>query len=390
MSDTGKSTPTKLIHNRSGGRLQPTVNPPIERGSTLLMDNTDALYGEGKTYGRMGLSVHRELEAALCELENAEAARLTSCGVSACALAISSVVKAGDHVLFLDNVYGPTRRFCERRLSRMGVSQSRVSPRITSEELKDSIQDNTRLLVLETPGSLTFELCDTLALIEVCKSNNVLTVLDNTWGCGLYHKPLDIGVDISVQALTKYPVGHADAFGGAVLTNDPKLSTLVANTAEDWGISIGPDDAYLTLRGIRTLPARLAAHEKAAAKIADWLAEQPEVQSVLHPARSDHPDHHIWQRDFTGSCGLFAFYLNAQSQAQTEAFLDALTLFGQGFSWGGYESLLIACDPQLNRRTSPWANPGPGALMRIHIGLEDISDLMDDVQAGFNAMKGYE
>lgn len=379
-----RDLPTKLIHTR-GERLQRvTVNPPIERASTVLFDDPGALYTAQRTYGRMGLAVHRELEDALAQLESARHVRLAPNGLGACALGIGALVKAGDHVLVQDSIYGPTRRFCERRLARMGVEITRFAPRIAREALENLITSSTRLIVLESPGSLTFELPDTEMIVDVAHRRSLRTLLDNTWGAGLYHKPLELGVDVSVQALTKYAVGHADAFGGAVMTNDSTLAAQIAACSEDWGISLGPDDAYLALRGLRTLPTRMAAHGAAGLVVAKWLNEHPAVERVMHPARTDHPDHAIWARDFSGSCGLFAFTLKASTREHVEAMLARLKLFGMGFSWGGYESLLIPCDQQLNRTCASDGASETGPLMRIHIGLESPSDLIADLKNAFS------
>ncbi|QYJ00267.1 cystathionine beta-lyase [Thalassovita mediterranea] len=374
--------PTRLIHNRKGNPERRTVNPPVERASTVLLPDRQSLYGGGTGYGRMGLSVHRELEAALCELEGGKYARLTPSGLSACAVAIASVVKAGDHVLLSDSVYGPTRRFCEKRLPTMGISAARFNPR-DPEALKAAITPETRLIVLESPGSLTFEISDTPAIVEIARKTSITTVMDNTWGAGVFHRPLDLGVDISLQALTKYVVGHADAFGGAVVTNDKKHAVAIEALTEDWGISLGPDDAYAALRGTRTLGTRLKAHEASALEIANWLDTQDDVSLVIHPALPNHPDHEIWKRDFSGSCGLFGFLLDAPEDAHVDAFLSALKLFKMGFSWGGFESLIIPCDEQLTRLPEDWTQARQGRLVRLHAGLEDPADLVADLAHAF-------
>lgn len=374
--------PTRLIHNRKGNPERRTVNPPVERASTVLLPDRQSLYGGGTGYGRMGLSVHRELEAALCELEGGKYARLTPSGLSACAVAIASVVEAGDHVLLSDSVYGPTRRFCEKRLPTMGVSATRFNPR-DPEALKAAITPETRLIVLESPGSLTFEISDTPAIVEIARKAGITTVMDNTWGAGVFHRPLDLGVDISLQALTKYVVGHADAFGGAVVTNDKKHAVAIEALTEDWGISLGPDDAYAALRGTRTLGTRLKAHEASALEIANWLEKQDDVSLVIHPALPNHPDHEIWKRDFSGSCGLFGFLLDAPEDAHVDAFLSALKLFKMGFSWGGFESLIIPCDEQLTRLPEDWTQARQGRLVRLHAGLEDPADLVADLAHAF-------
>ncbi|MEL6831323.1 MAG: PLP-dependent aspartate aminotransferase family protein, partial [Pseudomonadota bacterium] len=330
--------PTRLLHPKGGGRLYPTVNPPIERGSSLLLGSRQALYGADTTYGRMGLSVQRELEASLCDLEGAEFAQLTSNGLQACALAIASLVRAGDHVLLADSLYGPTRRFGTRRLREMGVAHTRF-PNDIGSNIAELVRPETRLIVLESPGSLTFELSDTPAIVDVAQSRNILTVFDNTWGAGVNHKPLALGVDVVIQALTKYPIGHSDAMGGAVLTQSKHLAVRIKHCAQDWGLSLQPDDAYLALRGLKTLHVRLKEHERSAYEIAAWLDGRDEVDQILHPGRSDHPQHEIWKRDFSGACGLFSIVLKPATDAQLDAFFEALRVFGLGFSWGGFESL---------------------------------------------------
>ena len=375
--------PTRLAHIRGKRQTANTVNPPIERGSTVLFNTPKALYEDSPGYGRMGLAVHRELETALCELEGARHVRLTPNGLSACALAIGALVTAGAHILFSDSLYGPTRRFCERRLSAMGVNATPFDPRL-GDGLADQITEATKLIVLESPGSLTFEVHDTPAIVALARSRGIKTVLDNTWGAGLHHCPLNLGVDVSVQALTKYAVGHADALGGAVMSCDRRIASQINACAEDWGVALGVDDAYSALRGLRTLPLRLKQHETSGYVVAEWLDNHPAVQQVLHPGRASHPDHQIWKRDFTGANGLFGCILKPQTDASIDAMLCAMTLFGMGFSWGGYESLLIPCDQQLRRAVTP---PLSGPLFRIHVGLEDPTDLIADLEQAFNHLR---
>jgi cystathionine beta-lyase len=376
---------TKIIHTRTARGPVETVNPPIERGSTVLLPTREILYGDGKVYGRMGMTVHRELEAALCELENAAHCRLTTNGLQSIALAIGAVVKSGDHILLADCTYGPSRRFCTRRLSAMGVKSTRFNPTIGAA-IADLIQDNTKAILLESPGSLTMDIVDTPAIVAIAKQRGVLTLFDNTWGAGVFHRPLDLGVDIVMQALTKYPVGHADALGGAVMTNDPALAAKIAMCSEDWGICLSADDAYTALRGLRTLHLRLQQHEASGYALARWLADRPEVHKVRHPGLESHPEHALWKRDFSGANGLFSVILNAISETQLDRFLEAMRLFGMGFSWGGFESLLIPCDDQLNRIKGDRIFEKPGPLLRLHIGLEHPDDLIEDLEQAFAAM----
>ncbi len=379
---TTRKPSTRLIHTR-GTRLDPpTVNPPLERASTVIFSDPEALYSRKPGYGRMGLGVHRELEAGLATLEGAEHVRLTMNGLSAAALAIGSVLDSGDHALVQDSIYGPTRRFCERRLKAMGISITRFPTRADAAALAAQIRPETKAIILESPGSLTFELPDTQMMVGLAAEHGLITILDNTWGAGLFHRPLALGVDISVQALTKYVVGHADSFGGAVMTRRADLAAKIEACSDDWGIALGPEEAYTALRGLRTLETRLARHQESGLALAEWLAARPEVARVIHPALPDHPDHALWERDFTGSCGLFGVVLNPVPEAKLNAMLSALELFGMGFSWGGYESLIIPCDAQLNRAFAP-EPPFEGPLLRIHAGLEAVEDLEADLDQAF-------
>lgn len=376
---------TRLIHTRAARLGRVTVSPPVERASTVLFRDEASLYGEKPTYGRMGLTVHRELEAGMCELEGATHTRLAGNGLQACALAIASCVRAGDHLLFTDSAYGPTARFCERRLPAMGVETARFNPRDLAD-LESRLQANTKAIVLESPGSMTLEFADLPAIAALVKPRGIRIICDNTWGAGLLHQPLALGADLSIQALTKYVVGHSDAFGGAVMTRSSGLYGLVSALSEDWGITLAPDDAWLAVRGLRTLKTRLDAHQAAGLAVAEWLNAQPEVLTVLHPALPSFPDHELWKRDFTGSNGLFSVVLKPVPEGGLERFFEALSLFGLGFSWGGFESLIIPCDQQLTRMAGHWSEAPRGPLLRLHIGLEAVADLTADLAAAFRAM----
>ncbi len=363
-----------------------TVSPPLQRASTVILPNAEALYdGKHQTYGRMGLAVHDALADALCELEGAAHVQLYSSGAAAVAGAMLSVLRAGDDLIAVDCVYAPTRRFMDQFLTRFGVTTRYVGARATADEIMAMATSATRLIVLESPGSLTFEMQDVPAIAKAASARGILTLIDNTWAAGLTFKPLAHGVDLSVQALTKYVCGHSDVFLGSCATNRQDLATKLKLGVRDTGWAVSPDDAYQGLRGLRTLATRMAAHGEAGLEVARWVEQQPEVARMLHPALPGFPDHELWKRDYTGACGLFSFVLMPAPEAATHAFLDALELFGLGFSWGGFESLAIHCDPQfkLGRTAVPWTPDG--SVIRLHVGQESPADLIADLRRGFDA-----
>jgi cystathionine beta-lyase len=294
-------------------------------------------------------------------------------------MVLLAFVQAGDEILICDSVYQPTRRVADRLLGRMGVTARYFDPAIGAA-IADLMTDRTKLVVTESPGSLTFEMQDLPAIAEVCRARNVWLAFDNTWASPLYFKPLTYGADISIQAATKYVVGHADAMLGIVTANE-RAVPYIHRAHEDLGLCAGPEDCFLALRGLRSMGVRLARHSASALDMAMWLQVRPEVARVLHPALPDHPGHDIWRRDFAGSSGLFSIVLKPCSQAAVAAMLDGLVLFGMGYSWGGYESLIVPFDPGAFRTATQWQAEGPA--LRLHIGLDDPDDLKADLDAGF-------
>lgn len=377
---------TRLIRAGAAPKsLVKTVGPPIQKGSTVLLPNAAALYDDDAfiTYGRQGLSAHDALRSALAEMEGAADVALYPSGLAALTGAMLALLSAGDEVLVVDNIYKPTRRFCDQVLKRYGVAVRYFDPRQSPEDLVGGASGATRLIVLESPGSLTFEVQDLTAIAALAKARGILTLADNTWGAGYLYKPLEHGVDVSVQALTKYVGGHSDVFMGSAAAKDPKLVKKLADGVLHLGWAVSPEDAYQMLRGLRTLATRLARHGESGLEIAGWLREQPEVVQVIHPALPGSPDHELWKRDFSGACGLFAFALQPGSDERVPTFLDALQLFGLGFSWGGFESLVINCDPQLFGRRFKTDFGGP--LIRLHVGLENVNDLKADLRQALDA-----
>ena len=376
---------TRLVRaGKTPERLSRTVGPPIQKGSTVLLPSAAALYdGSEPTYGRQGLAAQETLISALCELEGARSVKLFPSGLAAVNGAIMALVKAGDHVLVTDSVYKPTRRFCDRVLTRFGVKVDYFPGDAAPDAVFARASDATRLIVLESPGSLTFEMQDAPAIARKARERRILTLMDNTWAAGLLFKPLAHGVDVSVQSLTKYVGGHSDVFMGAAASRSPAVERALQNAVLDFGWSVAGEDAYQMLRGLRTLPTRLARHGASSLKVAGWLAERPEVRQVLHPALSGAPGHALWRRDYAGAAGVFAIVLRPCPEAAVEAFLDALTLFGLGFSWGGFESLALYADPQFDTRKAKPKFDGP--VVRLNIGLEDPDDLIADLDQALAA-----
>jgi cystathionine beta-lyase len=330
------------------------------------------------------LSVQDLLADALADLEGARRVRLFPSGLAAVTGAMLAVLKAGDEVLVTDAVYKPTRRFCANALARFGVSTRYFEPNLGADELIAMASPSTRMIVLESPGSLTFEMQDIPAIAHVARDRGVITLMDNTWAAGFWFKPLDHGVDLSVQALTKYIGGHSDVFMGSVATADPALGEALDHAIWDFGWSVSPDDAYQMLRGLRTLPVRLERHYASGLAIAAWLADHPRVEDVLYPALPTAHDHDMWRRDYSGAAGLFSFVLQASSKSAVHAFLDSLEVFRLGYSWGGFESLAIHADPQFGVRSQLPRFAGP--LIRLSVGLEDPQDLIADLMRAFAAL----
>ncbi|MBL4617644.1 MAG: cystathionine beta-lyase [Robiginitomaculum sp.] len=375
---------TKLAHlSRDEEVLQGAVNPPVHRASTILFERAEDLYSSKpkRSYGIVGMSVHDSLREAFCTLEQAYSVVLAPSGLAACTMPLLAICSAGDHVLLSNNIYGPTRRFCENHLPRLNIEFDFFDPE-NSNNILEHIKSNTKAIFMESPGSLTMELTDIPAIVAVAKGRNIWTLVDNTWGAGWFLKPITMGVDFSIQAASKYPCGHSDVLMGTIATGSKKADKVLQRFDTDSGNFVSPDDAWLVLRGLRTMSARLERQQTSALKVASWLSQHPKVAQVLHPALACHPDHQLWKRDFTGSSGLFSFLLHPTSEAQVFKILNSLKYFGLGFSWGGYESLAIHCDPQLIRTNPKW--PDQGNIIRLSIGLEEPHDLIADLSQALN------
>ena len=361
-----------------------TANPPLERASTVLVEHARDLYNPSiVSYGRGGLGVHDDLKAAILARTGGHGCTLVSSGLHACTLAISALSKAGAHILVTDSAYIPTRRFCDGALKRFGVETEYFDPHIGAGVV-ELIRENTALVYLESPGSLTLEIQDVPAIAGAARDKGVASVIDDTWSAMTYLKPLALGVDVAVHAATKYPSGGSDVFLGTITSASKPIADRIATHAAHVGCSVSPDDAYVVLRSLHTLDARLAQHQASALSVANWLAERPEVARVIHPARADHPDHALWRRDFSGASGLFTVVFEPISVEQAHAFLDALEVIALGFSFGGFESLALWCDPQIKRDHADWTQGGP--LMRFSIGLEPVEALIADLERAFAAL----
>lgn len=378
---------TKLVATgRPRSRSQHPVNHPVERASTILFPTYDDYVEGGKNivYGRLGTTTHRALEEAVTALEGGFETRLAPSGLQACVASILAFVEAGDHVLMTDAVYDPTRKFCDRFLKRFGVETTYFTPTAGEDEIAGFVRENTKVVFAETPGSLTFEVHDLPALANAARKAGAKLVVDNTWAAGYFHKPISFGADVSVQAGTKYLAGHADCLIGTIASANEETARSVFYALLQLGANVSADDAYATLRGIRTLSVRLARHQETGLALAKWLSKRPEVDRVLHPAFKTCPGHAYWKRDFTGASGLFSAVLKPVSEPALKAFFNAFKLFGMGFSWGGFESLCLHVHPERYRSAAPWEEQGP--VIRVHAGLEDVEDLYADFERAFTAM----
>ena len=359
------------------------VNPPVYHASTILFPSLAAYDAprtrDGYYYGRYGTPTTRALTDAVATLEGGHSGFAVSSGKNAITMVLMGLTAAGDHVLVSDSAYQPTRDTASRVLGRFGVEVDFYPPGIGAG-IAELIRPNTRLVFVESPGSLTFEMQDVPAIAEAAHARGAVVAMDNTWASPLFCKPFALGADVSIQAVTKYIGGHSDLMMGLVSTTaalEPRLRAAFS----EFGGAPGPEDCYLALRGLRTLAARLERHQRSALTVAEWLAGRPEVERVLYPALPDDPSHALWRRDYSGASGLFGFLLKPVERTALAAMLDDLELFGMGASWGGYESLLIPTDPRPIRTVTSWEQPGQ--LMRIHVGLEHTDDLIADLEAGF-------
>jgi cystathionine beta-lyase len=390
MTDRPLKDETLLGHagNRPAANFG-IVNPPVYHASTILFPSLAAQEAAardmtaGVTYGRNGTPTSFALEEAVAALEGADHAVAMPSGLAAVAGTLLSFLKAGDHLLMVDSVYEPVRKLCNVTLAGFGIETTYYDPAIGAG-VTALIRPNTRLVYLETPGSLTFEVQDVPAIVGAAKAAGCLTVLDNTWATPLFFKPVVHGVDIVIHAATKYIVGHADTMMGLILCPQAHYKR-IRRVVHGLGYCAAPDDCYLALRGLRTLAVRLARHQTTALALARWLQAQPEVARIMHPAMPDHPSHALWRRDFTGSTGLFGFVLKPMPAPALAAMLDGMKLFGMGFSWGGYESLLVRVRPETVRSATRW--PAEGPTLRLHAGLEDPQDLIDDLDQGLRRLR---
>ena len=372
---------TRLIHTGRHPQAQHgAVNPPIYRTSTVLFPTLADLLAQTQpmTYGRRGTPTTEALAEALCVLEAAEGTTFAPSGLSAITGALLSCTQQGHHLLISDGVYEPTRRFCENTLTRYGLE---VSTYPTGADITPYLRPHTRTVFAESPSSLTFEMQDIPALVKTAHNAEALVVMDNTWATPLFFKPLTHGVDVSIQAVTKYISGHADVLLGAVSARGEAWRRMRRGFLT-LGLCGGADEAYLALRGLRTLEVRLRQHMENGIALAEWLTQRQEVLKVFHPALKNHPQHTLWKRDFSGASGLFSFLIPPYPQNALAAMLDGMRLFGMGYSWGGFESLLIPVFP-----SKPWTQKGH--LLRLHAGLEHIDDLKKDLEDGFRRLQAH-
>ncbi len=361
------------------------VNVPVSRGSTILFETLEKLenHSQRYAYGRTGNPSTDSVEQIVTQLENAAGTVLTPSGLSAISLALLSCLEAGNEILVADCVYDPTRKFCNKILSKLGISTRYFDPNIGSQ-IETLITEKTKVIFLESPGSLTFELQDLPLIAKVAKKHDISILIDNSWATPLFYRPLELGADIVIHAATKMFVGHSDVMGGTISANETHWER-IKETHYLTGTCMSPDDAFLVARGLRTLDIRMQAQMQSAIELATWLEKQEVVKKVLHPALPSHPNHAIFRRDFSGSGSVFSIVLKEAPNKAMAALVDNLDLFGMGYSWGGYESLVLPAKPEKIRTAIKWNETGN--LLRIHVGLEDIEDLRKDLLAGLERYK---
>ncbi|ABC22413.1 cystathionine beta-lyase [Rhodospirillum rubrum] len=381
---------TTVVHSgRDPQRFDGVVNVPAYRASTVTfptvadLKRKHAIRFETTYYGRYGTPTTAALEEAVAALEGATHCAATSSGMGAVAGALLTFLKQGDHLLMVDTVYWPTRKFCDVFLKNFGVETTYYDPLIGAG-IAALIRPNTKIVYCESPGSHTFQVQDIPAIAGEAHAKGALVLLDNTWASPLFFEPFSKGVDVSIQAATKYIVGHSDAMLGTISVRQRDWFLAIKDTLGSFGYATGSEEAFLGLRGLRTLSARLERHQRSALAVATWLQSQPEVERVLYPALPDDPGHALWTRDFTGASGLFGVLLKAGTEEQVAHMLDHMTLFAMGYSWGGYESLVIPTRGAIERTATQWTHQGPS--LRLHIGLEDPADLIADLRAGLDRL----
>ena len=361
------------------------VNTAVERGSTVLMESAEVLYNEDikPTYGTDGLSTQSELRQLIADLEGAKAAFILPSGLAALTVPMFALLQAGDEILAVNSCYAPVRRFLETQLKRYGVTARYYDPRLSGDDVVALATPATKMIYVESPGSLTFDIQDIPNIARAAKAAGILTLCDNTYGAGVLFKPLAHGIDLSMQALTKYAGGHSDILIGSVSVNDEALAKKLYATIKAWGFFTSADESYLAVRGLRSLHLRLKQSGDSGLKIARWLQARPEVAHVVHPSLETHRGHELFARDFSGPNGLFMVIFKGGDEVKSQAFLNALKLFGLGFSWGGYESLAVYCEPQIKSRArisdeDDWLLSG--SAIRFYVGLEDPDDLIADIE----------
>ena len=385
---------TKIIHTGSNpDKHNGAVNTPVYRASTVIFPTTGELEEalkckyEKTFYGVHGTPSSFALEEAMAEIEGGYRAISVSSGLAAITTALITFLNSGDHLLMVDSVYGPTRNFCDTVLKSFGIETTYYDP-MAGSGIKHLVKPETKVIFTESPGSYTFEVQDIPQITKIAREFGIKVMMDNTWSAGFFYKPFNFGVDISIQATTKYQAGHSDVILGHIISKNKedwiKLKTMTSNL----GQAVAPDACYLALRGLRTLSVRLEQHQESALTVATWLKNRPEVTQLLHPAFETCPGHEIWKRDFSGSSGLFSFIIKKVQSEKVKNMLNNFQYFKMGFSWGGFESLILQSDPSKIRSAMKWENPG--LLFRIHIGQEDVQDLINDLEMGFDRLSGKE